>query len=437
MKKLIWSSATFMAFLIVMLPVCLSQNLNLNYDANGNLISGDGFFRVYNSLNQLSKIYKGNSTSGNLTEEYTFHPVEERVLIKKVYNATGGLKETVYYVSDEFVRVVNASGTYDTTYVKHEGQLIAELKPNGNKTFYHPDHLGSTTLITNQSGNVIDNLSTTPYGSILSSKNTSRYSYTGQEYDSVVGDYDYHARRYNSNWGKFVAPDKLISNTYEPQDLNHYSYVHNNPYKFYDPNGKDLVVVNQPYGADYAGHTYSIIGNENTGYVRVEMAGKEGVLPSDSRLEISAPRADFNSFIRKGENYMVYKTSISQDNLMYKFAKYLKDSKLPYILGAYDCDTSTSLIAYAGGVPYSYKSVIPTINFVRNIINNIVNNIIYEMRASQSSKAVFGDSTKRSGYSEIVGGYVTEKGETYPTNNPNWSPNPNAPRYTPPKNEKY
>jgi hypothetical protein len=52
---------------------------------NGNLAIGDGKFRVYNSFNQLSKIYNGSNTTGLLLEEYTYHPIEERILVKKVY----------------------------------------------------------------------------------------------------------------------------------------------------------------------------------------------------------------------------------------------------------------------------------------------------------------------------------------------------------------
>ena len=54
-----------------------------------------------------------------------------------MYNSTGDLKETVYYVSDEFVRVVNSSGTFDTTYVKQDGVRVAELESDGSNLFVH------------------------------------------------------------------------------------------------------------------------------------------------------------------------------------------------------------------------------------------------------------------------------------------------------------
>jgi hypothetical protein len=126
--------AVLMALLITSLPVCFASELNLVYDANGNLVTGDGKYRVYNSLNQLTKIYNGSDSGGTLLEELTYHPTEERVLVKKVYDS-GGLKETIYYVEENFVRVVNSSGNFDYTYVYHEGQLIAQQNPDGTKIF--------------------------------------------------------------------------------------------------------------------------------------------------------------------------------------------------------------------------------------------------------------------------------------------------------------
>ncbi|MFH0978131.1 MAG: hypothetical protein V1837_02395 [Candidatus Woesearchaeota archaeon] len=48
----------------IMIFYC-AQN-NLVYDANGNLVTGDGKYREYNSLNQLTRVRQGNSTSGKL-----------------------------------------------------------------------------------------------------------------------------------------------------------------------------------------------------------------------------------------------------------------------------------------------------------------------------------------------------------------------------------
>lgn len=212
-----------------------AEQLNIVHDSNGNTISGDGFYREYNEFNQLVKIRNGTASSPIL-EEYIYHPTEERVLIKDVFR-NGAVFETVYYINDEFVRVVNLTGTYDTVYVKVDGQLVAQKNNDGTKQFVHADHLGSASVVTDESGNAIENTSYSPFGEILTGGSKSRYSYTEQEFDSVIGDYDFDARRYCSKWGIFCQPDTLLPNVYDPQQLNRYSFERNNPYKYVDTSG--------------------------------------------------------------------------------------------------------------------------------------------------------------------------------------------------------
>ena|SRR3989338_3452000 len=158
------------------------------------------------------------------------------ILVKKVYEA-GAVKDTVYYVDENFVRVANSSGTYDFTYVKHEGQLVAQLNPDGTKYFVHSDHEGSTSVVTDSNGKMLENTTYTPYGEILSGGAVSRFDSEGKEYSSYVGDYDFSFRKYKAEWGLFTQPDTLIQNVYDPQSLNRYSFERNNPYNRVDPTG--------------------------------------------------------------------------------------------------------------------------------------------------------------------------------------------------------
>jgi len=48
---------------------------------------------------------------------------------------------------------------------------------------------------------------------------------------------DYNARYYNPQLGRFISADSIVPNLGNPQDLNRYSYVANNPLKFTDPAG--------------------------------------------------------------------------------------------------------------------------------------------------------------------------------------------------------
>ena len=177
-----------------------------------------------------------------ILEEFTYHPTEERILTKKTYNSSGGLVETVIYVDENFVRVINTSGSYDFTYVKHEGQLVGQRNPDGSKLFIHTDHEGSTSLVTNEAQTVVENATYSPFGEILDGGEEVRFGYEGKEHDPVVGDTDFNFRKYKAEWGLFTQPDTLIQNVYDPQLLNRYSFERNNPYKYIDPTGHEGVV---------------------------------------------------------------------------------------------------------------------------------------------------------------------------------------------------
>ena len=217
-----------------------AAELNLTYDANGNLVTGDGKFRVYNSLNQLWKVYNG-STNTTLLQEYVYDPIEERVAVKRTYNSSGSTMETVYYFSEEFVRVVNSSGTFDFTYVYHEGQLVAQN--NGSATlFIHGNHEGSSSVVTNVSGGVVERTEYSPYGERLNSSSV-RFGYEAEEHDGVIGDMDFDGRRYKQDWGIFEQPDTLLQDYFDPQLLNRYSFESNNPINNIDPDGHALVGI--------------------------------------------------------------------------------------------------------------------------------------------------------------------------------------------------
>src|SRR3989344_7458563 len=111
-------------------------------DANGNRITGFNFYYEYNNFNQLVRVRQNNST-GNIIEEYVYDESGNRIY-KKMGN------ESTFYVNENLVRVINSSGSFDTIYYYDEKDLVARKDPNGQKFFYHPDHLGSTAIITNE-----------------------------------------------------------------------------------------------------------------------------------------------------------------------------------------------------------------------------------------------------------------------------------------------
>jgi RHS repeat-associated protein len=85
-----------------------------------------------------------------------------------------------------------------------------------------------------------------PYGiehDAITATCTQNYKFTGKERDSESG-LDYFGARYNaSRLGRFMTPDPLYIEMHrliDPQQLNLYSYVRNNPLNLTDPTGLDI-----------------------------------------------------------------------------------------------------------------------------------------------------------------------------------------------------
>ena len=128
--------------------------------------------------------------------------------------------------------------------------LVAVVSQSGETTtvrYLHGDHLGSTSAITDETGNVIERLSFDPHGkrrqpngqdattAITSSVNR---GYTGHEMDDESGLINMNAREYDPRLGRFMQAD-VIADSFGGQGLNRYSYVHNNPLSATDPSGNN------------------------------------------------------------------------------------------------------------------------------------------------------------------------------------------------------
>jgi len=237
--------------LVVSMPIAFSQEYRLDYDRNGNLIYDEesNLYREYNEQNQLAKIRLNNAT-GTILQKFLWEPMEDRVFIKDEYNMDGSWKKTTYYFGSDYVITQNSSGIYNETYIFQEGILVGFEDTDGRKNYVLTDHLGSTSVVLDENGNVIENSWTSPFGELIEGGRASRYDFTRKEFDDLTQEYDFTARRMNPEWGRFTTPDTTLPMIYNPQGLNRYSYVYNNPYSLIDPDGKTPVT---PWDvADYA-----------------------------------------------------------------------------------------------------------------------------------------------------------------------------------------
>jgi RHS repeat-associated protein len=124
-------------------------------------------------------------------------------------------------------------------YVYLGGQLVAQYS-SGTTHFAYSDHLGSTRLVTDLYQNVAQNLDYLPYGELISTDTgIDTYKFTGKERDSESGLDNFDFRYNSSSLGRFMSPDPLGGSISNPQSLNGYAYVLNNPLNLIDPLGLD------------------------------------------------------------------------------------------------------------------------------------------------------------------------------------------------------
>ena len=107
--------------------------------------------------------------------------------------------------------------------------------------FYHPDHLGSTGMVTDNNANITQGFLYAPFGELLyeyspgwQSGVITKYSFNAKELDEENGMYYYSARYYAPP--TFISRDPLFEKY--PWE-SPYAYCANNPLKYIDPNGEE------------------------------------------------------------------------------------------------------------------------------------------------------------------------------------------------------
>ncbi|MDA8215417.1 MAG: DUF2380 domain-containing protein [Nitrospiraceae bacterium] len=112
-------------------------------------------------------------------------------------------------------------------------------KTSSNTYYYHTDHLGNSSIITDAAGNKVEEIYYYPFGGTRLNQGSVnvKHKYTGQEEDPETGLYYYNARYYDPILGRFISADSIVQDPFDPQAFNRYSYTRNNPLIYIDPTG--------------------------------------------------------------------------------------------------------------------------------------------------------------------------------------------------------
>lgn len=226
---------------------------------------GERAFRYDANGNQLGWTHDKNGTSRTITWD-------EENRIQSIFD--NGHEKTYKY-NDQGERIIKRGPQGETVYVnqyftirnkeigtKHVyagttrviSKLMKQDKPGSNPQgntpvekdvyFYHPDHLGSSSYITDTNGKLYEHLEYFPFGEtwVEEASNTQRtpYLFTGKELDEETGLYYFGARYYDPRTSVWQSADPI--DRFTPKSptigLNLYQYGLFNPVRMTDPDGR-------------------------------------------------------------------------------------------------------------------------------------------------------------------------------------------------------
>ena len=155
------------------------------------------------------------------------------------------------------------------------------------------DHLGSSSVSYRSDGGQTVTQRYYPWGTVRSGSGNALptgYTFTGQ-LDTGVGLMVYSARLYDAALARFIQPDTIVPEPGNPQALNRYSYVLNNPLRYTDPTGyfvdEDIPLLChvcrtwddvrahylRRYGSELGEMAYSLLKNPAVTFASIMFAG--------------------------------------------------------------------------------------------------------------------------------------------------------------------
>ena len=227
------------------------------HDANGNLTrqtrvgTSDIVHYVYDEENRLACVHKGAQVPPNPScNEQGVAPLEF------IYDHAGVRKRkdasSPTFYPNQFLTDIGggAGGQFKHIFLGLTRILTMTVIPPPDKQqwYYHADHLGSTSIVSNEKGQLAEHTHYFPYGEVWLQERPSTpvpYLFSSKEFDPETGLYDFGSRYLNPRLALWMTTDPALGDYLSgkgiqtPPNLALYGYSFNNPATFWDPDGAE------------------------------------------------------------------------------------------------------------------------------------------------------------------------------------------------------
>jgi RHS repeat-associated protein len=227
------------------------------YDPNGNMKTDGTRSFTWTSFDMPLVISKSATSGSPGSGSASFNYGADHQRVRQVWSQGSSQITTVYLDDFDMEKVTDSTGSTYKHFVKVDGRIVATVvrAPSGNSVMYLlPDHLGSTAVVTDASGAVVDRMAYDPWGdrrfasgsSIGASDSTNSIQpsttdrgFTGHEMldEGNLGLVHMNGRVYDPTLGRFISADPTIQDPQATQSFNRFSYVSNAPLDATDPSG--------------------------------------------------------------------------------------------------------------------------------------------------------------------------------------------------------
>ncbi|MCI0397129.1 MAG: DUF6531 domain-containing protein [Chloroflexi bacterium] len=212
-----------------------------SYDNNGNTLGALGITTTvtfeYDAENRMTLV-----TNDQGTASFAYDAGGVRVQVTE----NGVVTDYLIDPNQSYEQVIEERDGTGNLLVRYEyGNDLLSQAQGGNSTYYHYDALGSTRLLSDDSGSIANAYTYAAYGRLLNATGTTanNYLFTGEQYDAFTGLYYLRTRYYQPDLGRFLTMDGFAGDPFTPQSLHKYGYAHNNPVNFTDPSGQFVAAI--------------------------------------------------------------------------------------------------------------------------------------------------------------------------------------------------